>query len=581
MRRITIRFSRRLAKLSAVDSTSPPEPLLTVLLFGPSGVGKSQLLNALAGEVIAPSHFLRPTTRVPTVYAHEAVRAERLFEYGATLGKMTQFPASFQRHAREELRHVVIIDAPDIDSYVPEHREQVMQLLPAVDIVLYVVTPESYKNDLGWQTVLKECGRHAFAFVMNKWDGAGKRRIPAGQIDVDDDFLNLLRQRAGYVEPLLFQVSSAYWVARHEQGATDISLAPGEQFPELQRWLISGLSTSQAEDIQRRRRRALWGSLAAAVAAAQPVAVADTPWQETILRALALLRADGWQVLRPTIVARARILANAYDLGLWPHSPGPFGLCLRGIASLRTFFRSLAELMTAMRWPNRRQGQLPPQEAVPIEETERVLDRLVQLMDERIVSLEWQARQHKVPSQWASTRWRKLVEAVPTRLAIAVDRAAAELLDRPFGRLRYALGVGVMAVMELLLTAFLLLVVWRLGMAFVWADYLGVVFVVNAMTLLGFILLFGYAALSCCFPRPELLWRRKLETCQHSAWDQVMDQMESTAADFLAEFDQLHQQGQEMMQALTTAISACSLSQDTSPVEGEAETRRLFAQAAP
>jgi putative ribosome biogenesis GTPase RsgA len=44
-----------------------PEPLLTVLLFGPSGVGKSQLLNALAGEVIAPSHFLRPTTRIPTV----------------------------------------------------------------------------------------------------------------------------------------------------------------------------------------------------------------------------------------------------------------------------------------------------------------------------------------------------------------------------------------------------------------------------------------------------------------------------------------------------------------------------------
>lgn len=138
-----------------------------------------------------------------------------------------------------------------------------------------------------------------------------------------------------------------------------------------------------------------------------------------------------------------------------------------------------------------------------------------------------------------------------------------------------------MAVMELLLTAFLLLVVWRLGTAFVWAAYLGVVFVINAMTLLGFILLFGYVALSCCFPRPELLWRHKLEACQHAAWDQVMDQMESTAADFLAELDQLYHRGQEIMQTLTTAISTCNPSQDTSPAEGEASIQRLFAQAAP
>ena len=77
------------------------------------------MLNALAGEVIAPAHFLRPTTRVPTVYAHEAVPAERLFEYGTPLGHLTHFPASFQRHRREELRHIVLIDAPDIDSHVP------------------------------------------------------------------------------------------------------------------------------------------------------------------------------------------------------------------------------------------------------------------------------------------------------------------------------------------------------------------------------------------------------------------------------------------------------------------------------
>src|SRR5690606_22944040 len=45
----------------------PPPPTLTILLLGASGAGKSQLLNALAGETIAASHHVRPTTRRPTI----------------------------------------------------------------------------------------------------------------------------------------------------------------------------------------------------------------------------------------------------------------------------------------------------------------------------------------------------------------------------------------------------------------------------------------------------------------------------------------------------------------------------------
>src|SRR5258707_12004415 len=53
-------------------------PLLVIILMGGTGVGKSTLLNALAGGAIAQASFARPTTRDPVVYYHESVRTDRL-----------------------------------------------------------------------------------------------------------------------------------------------------------------------------------------------------------------------------------------------------------------------------------------------------------------------------------------------------------------------------------------------------------------------------------------------------------------------------------------------------------------------
>jgi ribosome biogenesis GTPase A len=119
------------------------QPLLIVMLMGGTGVGKSTLLNALAGASIAQASVTRPTTRDPVVYFHESIRPERL---DPALRR-----CRLQQHDREALRQKVIVDTPDLDSNDLENREKLVALLPIADIVLYVGSQEKYHDQLGWE----------------------------------------------------------------------------------------------------------------------------------------------------------------------------------------------------------------------------------------------------------------------------------------------------------------------------------------------------------------------------------------------------------------------------------------------
>ena len=111
-----------------------------VALVGGTGVGKSTILNALAGEVVSAASARRPTTGEPVAWVAETAAAlvqPLLDRLG--IGRP-------RTHAREDLRTVVIVDLPDVDSLEEGHRAAVEAILPKVDVVAWVVDPEKYAD---------------------------------------------------------------------------------------------------------------------------------------------------------------------------------------------------------------------------------------------------------------------------------------------------------------------------------------------------------------------------------------------------------------------------------------------------
>jgi energy-coupling factor transporter ATP-binding protein EcfA2 len=240
-------------------------PLLVIMLMGGTGVGKSTLLNALAGGAIAQASFTRPTTRDPVVYYHESVKPDRL---DPALRHCRLAP-----HDRPALEQKILVDTPDLDSNDLANRDKLLRLLPVADIVLYVGSQEKYHDQLGWELFLQQRKRRAFAFVLNKWDRCLHQG--ASGLRPDEDLLRDLHAE-GFQTPLLFRTCAQLWVDRAaSNGESPPNPPDGEQFKELLDWLEMGLTRLEIEAIKARGVSQLLQHMGHALSAASPPDLTD------------------------------------------------------------------------------------------------------------------------------------------------------------------------------------------------------------------------------------------------------------------------------------------------------------------
>ncbi len=146
-----------------------PADAYVLALAGGTGVGKSSLLNALAGHEVSPAGVRRPTTGEPVAWIPAAARSELapLLDWlGVT---------EVREHADSRRGGVAVLDLPDLDSIAPEHRARVDELLPRLDAVAWIADPEKYQDALFHEDYLRRWSARLDrqAVVLNKADRVG------------------------------------------------------------------------------------------------------------------------------------------------------------------------------------------------------------------------------------------------------------------------------------------------------------------------------------------------------------------------------------------------------------------------
>ncbi len=167
-RRLARALQRSPLPLTAGAAQTLRDPLWVWGVLGGKDVGKSSLINALAGgEVAEPSATVGEGTYRPAVY----LSAQDEAALRSRLGGVPELAVVYRSGGPQSLRGLALVDLPDFDSLFEHHVDQVRRIAGVLDGIIWVTTPKKVADLRAIREirgVLKD--RTNFIYVVNKID---------------------------------------------------------------------------------------------------------------------------------------------------------------------------------------------------------------------------------------------------------------------------------------------------------------------------------------------------------------------------------------------------------------------------
>ncbi|RNI21332.1 GTPase [Flexivirga caeni] len=147
-----------------------------VALAGATGSGKSSLFNALVAEPVSRIGARRPTTSVPTAAVWGDEPSGELLDW-LGVGARHQVPVNARRAA--SLGGLVLLDLPDFDSRVAQHRAEADRVIELADVFVWVTDPQKYADAVLHDEYVKRLARHSAVslVVLNQIDRLDRAEI--------------------------------------------------------------------------------------------------------------------------------------------------------------------------------------------------------------------------------------------------------------------------------------------------------------------------------------------------------------------------------------------------------------------
>jgi len=170
-------------------------PLLLVAIAGPNNVGKSTLFNSLVGTSLSPARPEGGLTKQCLAAAHPETWTGELKDFltrrydvvpvapGADAPVDQPGPAGRLYLALAEAvpRGLLVMDTPDFDSVYRDNRERTEALLVTVDVLVFVVSRQTYQNAALVDFLRAAVGRgRPYLLIYNE---ATREEVARGHLD--------------------------------------------------------------------------------------------------------------------------------------------------------------------------------------------------------------------------------------------------------------------------------------------------------------------------------------------------------------------------------------------------------------